>query len=185
VFFSFNGSLIFTSKEKKGDIRTSKIEMASSGTPKLIIPDDKSTSNTNDSQSSPSSSITSTTVISPTSGTTTKKLTKILSTQTSFDRHHASHPIAKRFSIDADPSSIILNTPVTDLSNHPSQQPSTPDAEEPPSHHIFSTTIIGKSHLPFAPLLLLRSLYCCYYLAILRISLPALFAISRSSSSYK
>jgi hypothetical protein len=122
--------------------------MASSGTPKLIIPDDKTTSNTNDSQSSPSSSISSTTAIPPTSGTTTKKLTKILSTQTSFDRHHASHPIAKRFSIDADPSSIILNTPVTDLSNHPSQQPSTPDAEEPPSHHIFSTTIIGKEPSP-------------------------------------
>lgn len=49
--------------------------------------------------------------------------------------------------------------------------------------HKLSSSVIAT--FPFAPPLLLRSLYCCYYLAILRISLPALFAISRSSSSYK
>ncbi|CAF0729710.1 unnamed protein product [Didymodactylos carnosus] len=41
-----------------------------------------------------------------------KKLTKILSTQTSFEKH-PQHPISKRFSIDADPSSIILNQPAS------------------------------------------------------------------------
>jgi hypothetical protein len=93
--------------------------MASSATPKLIIPDEKSTNETIDSsQSSSKPSIPSS------SGTATKKLTKILSTQSSVDRHPP-HPIRKRFSIDADPSSIILNTPVTDLSNNPLQQPST------------------------------------------------------------
>jgi len=121
---------------------------SSSGTPKLIIPDDKSTSNTSNSRPSSSASIPPTAVIPPSSGTATKKLTKILSTQTSFDRHHPTHPVAKRFSIDADPSSIILNTPVTDLSNHPSQQPTTPDAEETPSNHISSTTIVGKEPSP-------------------------------------
>ncbi len=121
---------------------------SSSGTPKLIFPDDKSTNNTNKFCSSLSNSIPSTVVIPPTSGTATKKLTKILSTQTSFDRHHTPHPVAKRFSIDADPSSIILNTPVTDLSNDPSQQPSTPDAEEIPSIHTSSTTNIGKEPSP-------------------------------------
>jgi len=121
---------------------------SSSGTPKLIIPEDKSSSSTTDSHPSPADSIPSTTVIPPTSGITTKKLTKILSTQGSFDRHHPPHPVAKRFSIDADPSSIILNTPVTDLSNDPSQQPSTPDAEETPSIYTSSTTAIGKEPSP-------------------------------------
>jgi len=120
----------------------------SSGTPKLIIPEDKSNNNTSDSRPFPAASVPSTSVIPPTSGGATKKLTKILSTQTSFDRHHPPHPVAKRFSIDADPSSIILNTPVTDLSNHPSQQPSTPDFEETPSNHSSSTTVIGKDPSP-------------------------------------
>jgi hypothetical protein len=114
---------------------------SSSGTPTLIIPEDKSTINTNDSNLSPSVSIPSTTDIP-----STKKLTKILSTQASFDRHHPTpHPVAKRFSIDADPSSIILNTPVTDLSNDPSQQPSSPDTDETPS--IF-TSSFGKDPSP-------------------------------------
>lgn len=117
---------------------------SSSGTPKLIIPEDKSNTdidNTSSSSSATAKSSTSTNCSN--SGTATKKLTKILSTQTSVDRHHPSHPIAKRFSIDADPSSIILNTPVTDLSNHPSQQPTPPDADEIPS-----TTTIGKEPSP-------------------------------------
>jgi hypothetical protein len=118
---------------------------SSCGTPKLIIPEDKSTSNTNNSRFSP---IPSTAAIPPTSGGATKKLTKILSAQTSFDRHHPPHPVAKRFSIDADPSSIILNTPVTDLSNDPSQQPSTPDADETLSNHTSSTHIFGKDPSP-------------------------------------
>ena len=113
---------------------------SSSGTPRLIIPEDKS--NTDIGHSSSSSSASTSTNVS-TSGATTKKLTKILSTQTSFDRHHPSHPIAKRFSIDADPSSIILNTPVTDLSNHPSQHQTTPDTEE-----TSSTAITGKEPSP-------------------------------------
>lgn len=121
---------------------------SSGATPKLIIPEDKSSSTTTDSHSSSTTSVPSTTVIPPTSGTATKKLTKILSTQTSFDRHHPPHPVAKRFSIDADPSSIILNTPVTNLSNDPSQQPSSPDVEDTPSTHIPSTTIIGKEPSP-------------------------------------
>ena len=117
---------------------------SSSVTPKLIIPEDKPTSNTNAPRSSPTASAPSSTTNPPTSGTATKKLTKILSTQSSFDRYHSSHPVAKRFSIDADPSSIILNTPITDLSNNPSQQPSTPDADETPSLHGSSTTTLGK-----------------------------------------
>lgn len=75
--------------------------MASSATPKLIIPEDKSTNETKTS----------------TSGSNTRKLTKILSTQTSFERHHSPYPIGKRFSIDADPKSIILNTPILDFTN--------------------------------------------------------------------
>jgi hypothetical protein len=113
------------------------ISMASSAAPKLIIPDEKSTNETSGSthssskfSSSPSSSSSSATVISPSSGIVTKRLTKILSTQSSFDRHHPLHPIRKRFSIDADPSSIILNTPVTDLSNNPLQQPSSSDVDD-------------------------------------------------------
>jgi len=123
---------------------------SSSATPKLIIPEDKASSNANDSSSSSVDASTSTAgvVIPPTSGTATKKLTKILSTQSSFDRHHPTHPVAKRFSIDADPSSIILNTPVTDLSNNPLQQPSTPDADESLSAHTFSNIGIGKDPSP-------------------------------------
>ena len=127
---------------------SSSSSSTASGTPKLIISDDKSNSKTSVSRPSPTASIPSTTVIPPGSGTATKKLTKILSTQTSVDRHHPSHPVTKRFSIDADPSSIILNTPVTDLSNHPSQHPPTPDADEHPSIHCSSTGIIGKEPSP-------------------------------------
>lgn len=118
---------------------------SSSGTPKLIIPEDKSTS---DTQSSPTTSTPPNASIPPTNRTATKKLTKILSQQSSFDRHHPSHPVAKRFSIDADPSSIILNTPVTDLSNDPLQQPSTPDADDAPSNHASVPTAIGKESSP-------------------------------------
>jgi hypothetical protein len=109
--------------------------MASSSptTPKLIFPEEKSTSNTSGSRSSANSSSNN---MSSSSGAASKKLTKILATQSSFERHHPQYPIAKRFSIDADPSSIILNTPVTDLSNNPSQQPTTPDVEETPSTHL-------------------------------------------------
>jgi hypothetical protein len=121
---------------------------SSSGTPTLIIPDDKPISDTNDSCPAPTASAPSVSVIPPTSTTATKKLTKILSTQSSVDRHHPPHPVAKRFSIDADPSSIILNTPVTDLSNDPSQQPSTPDVEETSSNHTFSAPVIGKEPSP-------------------------------------
>lgn len=85
--------------------------MAFSATPKLIIPEDKST---NETSTNPNTQYFSR---PPSSGTGTKKLTKILSTQSSFDRQHPPHPVKKRFSIDADPSSILLNPPslVTDL----------------------------------------------------------------------
>lgn len=82
--------------------------MAFSATPKLIIPEEKSTSESNSNPKPQTFSR------SPSSGTGTKKLTKILSTQSSFDRQHPPHPVKKRFSIDADPSSILLNPP-TDL----------------------------------------------------------------------
>lgn len=109
---------------------------SSAATPKLIIPDDKS----NNTKGAPRSSA----ALPPATGAapSTKKLTKILSTQSSFDRHHPPHPIAKRFSIDADPSSIILNTPVTDLSNHPSHAVSEPDQISS------STNQIGKDPSP-------------------------------------
>ncbi len=100
--------------------------MAFSVTPKLIVPDEKSANDTSDICSSLTSSVSSTIIIPP----STKKLTKMLSTQSSFDRPHAPHPIAKRFSIDADPSSVISNTPINDLSNNPLQQPSSPDVEQ-------------------------------------------------------
>jgi hypothetical protein len=121
---------------------------SSSAAPKLIIPDDKPTSNTSDPRPFPAATVPPAANIPTVSGATTKKLTKILSTQASFDRHHPPHPIAKRFSIDADPSSIILNTPVTDLSNHPSQQPSTPDADDTPSNHGSSAGAFGKEPSP-------------------------------------
>ncbi|CAF2607357.1 unnamed protein product [Rotaria sp. Silwood2] len=120
---------------------------SSSTTPTLIIPEDKPTSDTNDSRLSPTVSVPPATAISSSSGTATKKLTKILSTQSSFDRHHPVHPIAKRFSIDADPSSIILSTHIADFSNHLAQQLSTPDAEETPIH-TSSPTIFGKDTSP-------------------------------------
>lgn len=99
--------------------------MASSATPKLIIPEEKSTT--------PSATKSST---NSSDGTTTKKLTKLLSTQSSFDRYHSQRPVAKRFSIDADPSSIILNNPVTDLSNNLAQHLSTTEIEENSSNSI-------------------------------------------------
>jgi hypothetical protein len=111
--------------------------MASSATPKLVIPEEKSKNETTNSHSSTDSS----------SGTATKKLTKILSTQSSFDRYHSPHPVAKRFSIDADPSSVILNTPVTDLSHKPLQQPSTSDIEEN-SSTLSSKSIRGQERSP-------------------------------------
>ncbi|CAF1111364.1 unnamed protein product [Rotaria sp. Silwood1] len=121
---------------------------SSSTAPTLIIPDDKSTSDTSDSRTSPTASVPPTTAISSSSATATKKLTKILSTQSSVDRHHPVHPIAKRFSIDADPSSIILSTPIADFSNHVAHQLSTPDAEETPSIHTSSPSIFGKETSP-------------------------------------
>lgn len=98
--------------------------MALHKTPQLIIPDDKITSDTVDTCTSSTSSITFPTIVSSSSGTTKKKLTKLLSTQASFDyHHHVPYPVTKRFSIDADPSSIISYTPIVDLSNSPLQQP--------------------------------------------------------------
>ena len=121
---------------------------SSSGTPKLIVPEEKSPTDSGDSHPGPSSPVPSTTIMSPTSEGATKKFNKILSTQSSFERHHPPHPIGKRFSIDADPSSIILNTPVTDLSNHPLQQPSTPDADATPSILHGSSAMLGKEPSP-------------------------------------
>jgi hypothetical protein len=114
---------------------------SSSSTPKLIIPDEKSPNKT----SSTHPPLPSINILPSSDGATKKKLTKILSTQSSFERHHPQHPIGKRFSIDADPSSIILNTPVTDLSNNPSQQPS--DVEEI-SSNLSSMTGLGKESSP-------------------------------------
>ena len=116
---------------------------SSSATPKLIIPDEKSS---NDSHPSPIASLPPSTANPSTAAGATKQLTKILSTQTSFDRHHPTHPVAKRFSIDADPSSIILNTPVTDLSNDPSQQPSASDGDDTTPSTLASST--GKEPSP-------------------------------------
>ncbi|CAF0929052.1 unnamed protein product [Rotaria sordida] len=130
---------------------SSSFSSSSSAAPKLIIPDDKPASDASGSRPSPTSSVPPATDISSSSGTATKKLTKILSTQSSFERHHPVHPIAKRFSIDADPSSIILNTPVTDCSNNhvaQQQQQPTPDAEEISSTHTSSPNIYGKETSP-------------------------------------
>ncbi|CAM2696267.1 unnamed protein product [Rotaria socialis] len=121
---------------------------SSSAAPTLIFPEEKLTSDTNHSDPSPTDSVFSSTDNSSASDTTTKKLTKILSTQSSFDRHHPVHPIAKRFSIDADPSSIILNTPVTDFSNHLSQQLSASDPDETSSIRTSSPSIFGKETSP-------------------------------------
>jgi hypothetical protein len=103
---------------------------SSSATPKLIIPEEKSSDNKGASRSFMVAALPSNAAVGSSKNVTaTKKLTKILSTQASFDRHHhhyPSHPISKRFSIDADPSSIILNTSVADhLSNYSSQSAST------------------------------------------------------------
>lgn len=121
---------------------------SSSAAPTLIILEDKLTIDASDSQPSLIDSTPPACDMSSSSGTATKKLTKILSTQSSFERHHPVHPIAKRFSIDADPSSIILNTPVPDFSNHLSQQISTSDAEEISSVHTSSPSIFGKETSP-------------------------------------
>ncbi|CAF3124657.1 unnamed protein product [Rotaria socialis] len=127
---------------------SSSSSLFSTTTPKLIIPDEKSPSETNDSRSSSISSILSSSVIPSSRETTTKKLTKILSTQSSLERHYPPRPIAKRFSIDADPSSIILNTTPTDFSsNSLRRQPSTPDAEENLSIPT-SNSIHGKDTSP-------------------------------------
>ncbi|CAF2403197.1 unnamed protein product [Rotaria sp. Silwood2] len=120
----------------------------SSTTPKLIIPEERSPSETNDNYTSSTSSVLSSNIIPPSRGTTTRKLKKILSTQSSFERHHPPRPIAKRFSIDADPSSVILNTPSTDLSfNSLHHQPSTSDPEETLSI-LTSTNVHGKDLSP-------------------------------------
>ena len=124
----------------------------SSATPKLIIPEEKSTSNTGNPRASsevPSLPPIPTNSSSSSNATTTKKLTKILSAQTSFDRHHQPHPVAKRFSIDADPSSIILNTSALDFSTQHSHPSLNTDSEESPSPISNSlTNIIGKEVSP-------------------------------------
>ena len=114
----------------------------SSATPKLIVPEEKSSS---DTIALPLSSSRS-----PSSERAAKKLTKILSAQSSFERHHPPHPIGKRFSIDADPSAIILNAAVHDLSNYPYHQALTPDLDSSSSSFIFSSasTLIGKDPSP-------------------------------------
>ena len=120
--------------------------MASSGTPKLIIPEDKSTNDPSTSNSThlPSKS----SFASPANEVGTRKLTKILSTQSSFDRHHPPYPVKKRFSIDADPSSILLNlfsSPPPSFSvADPSHQPSTPD----PDDSSFSSSSSSSRQIP-------------------------------------
>ena len=121
---------------------------STSGTPKLIVPEEKSPLDSDGSHPAPSSPVPSTSIMSPSAEGATRKFNKILSTQSSFERHHPPHPIGKRFSIDADPSSIILNTPVTDLSNNPLQQPSTPDVEVTPSVLHGSSALFGKESSP-------------------------------------
>ena len=126
---------------------------SSSSTPTLIIPDEKPTNETRSNHPP----ISSANIIPPSSGVGKKKLTKILSTQSSFDRHHPPHPVGKRFSIDADPSSIILNTPISDLSNKPSKQPSSPDIDEI-SSNLSAITGLGKESSPSrSPLQLKKS----------------------------
>lgn len=124
---------------------------SSSSTPKLIIPEEKSSPENVNSRaiSFGSSILPSATVTPPSNSTRTRKLTKILSTQTSFDRyhHHPAHPVAKRFSIDADPSSIILNTPISDFSSHSSNQTSTSDSGTSSKSNSL-TNIIGKEVSP-------------------------------------
>ena len=114
---------------------------SSSAAPKLIIPEDKTSGDINDSHPSFATSESSTTNIPKSSGIATK----ILSTQLSVDRHHHPiYPIAKRFSIDADPSCVILNTPAVDLINHSS----TLDDEETPSINTSLSVISSKEVSP-------------------------------------
>lgn len=115
-------------------------------TPTLIIPEEKSPGETTDNHSSLASSTLPSSTISPSDGTTTKKLTKILSMQASFERHNPPRPIFKRFSIDADPSTIILSTPVTDFTNHSLQQLTRQDSDETSSSHT-ATNSHGKEPL--------------------------------------
>ncbi|CAF0927923.1 unnamed protein product [Didymodactylos carnosus] len=71
-----------------------------------------------------------------------KKLTKILSTQTSFERH-PQYPISKRFSIDADPSCVILNQQSSsDTSNHTS----TSLSQTHNNHHSFEQQQSDEQH---------------------------------------
>ena len=121
----------------------------SSPAPTLIIPDEKSTDDTHGSSLFPVSlPVAFADETSSSSEGATKRLTRMLSTQSSFDRQHPPHPIAKRFSIDADPSLIISNTSVSDRSNHPSRQPSTSDTDESSCAVLSSTTVVGKDVSP-------------------------------------
>ncbi|CAF0883771.1 unnamed protein product [Adineta ricciae] len=123
--------------------------MASPQTPQLIIPDDKTPNDAIDTCVSSTSSKTLPTIVPPPSGTTRKKLTKILSTQSSFDYHHTPYPITKRFSIDADPSSIISQIPIIDLSNSPLQKTTTATDIDgmSPSSKLSSRTPLNKEAL--------------------------------------
>lgn len=94
--------------------------MASPQTPKLITPDDRVA---NEPADTLSFAVPILSAVPPASGAAKKKLTRMLSVQSSFDAHQRSHPITKRFSIDADPSSIISDNPIVDLSNNPLQRP--------------------------------------------------------------
>jgi hypothetical protein len=116
--------------------------MASScATPKLIFPEDKSSADVNAYQSSSS-------VSSSTTDGTSNTLTRLLSSQSSFERQNPLYPIGKRFSIDADPSLILLNTLVTDLSSDPSQQSLPSDVERTTSVLTASSLTIGKETSP-------------------------------------
>lgn len=117
-------------------------------TPKLIVPEEKATIDNNESNCSSNLSQSSSSITSSTNEGATKKLTKILSAQSSLERHHTPFPIAKRFSIDADPSSIILNAPGTDLSNHLAQHFSTPDVDQSSSTLMTSSSFIGRDVSP-------------------------------------
>jgi len=104
--------------------------MASS-TPKLVVSEDSATTA---KTSSPNVLPPTTAAPSITANSAThnkQKLTKILSTQASFEKH-PNHTITKRFSVDADPSSVILNTP------------SSPDHH--PSPLITAATALANSH---------------------------------------
>ena len=122
--------------------------MASPQTPQLIIPDDKTPNDAIDTCVPSTSSKTLPTIVPPPSGTTRKKLTKILSMQSSFDYHHTPYPITKRFSIDADPSSIISQIPIIDLSNSPLPQTTTAaDSDGMSSSKLSSRTPLNKEVL--------------------------------------